>query len=283
MLADGDEKIRAIQAGLQGWWRRAGRKLPWRLRRDPYAIWVSEIMLQQTRVATVTGYYDRFLTRFPTVRDLADAPLSAVLKAWEGMGYYSRARNLHAAAGMIVSDFGGELPRTVEQLRSLPGVGKYTAAAVASIAFGLDEPVVDGNVERVLARVFGIDENIKDAAGQKKLATLARQLVPPGKAGMMNEAMMDLGATVCTPRKPTCETCPLREQCVAFATGRQDELPVKPPKKAVPHYDIARGDRLAGRADAHRPPQARRPARRAVGAARRQAPARRGPGADRHP
>jgi len=233
--------IAAIRAAMEDWYNRCARNLPWRQRRDPYAIWISEVMLQQTRVATVTGYYRRFLQRFPTAEALAAAPLSAVLKAWEGMGYYSRARNLHAAARKLAADFGGKLPADVASLRSLPGVGPYTAAAVASIAFGLDEAVVDGNVARVLARVFLIRRNVKLPAVHRRLVELAGSLVPPGKAGMMNQALMDLGATVCTPRGPRCDDCPLRRFCLALAAGCQNDLPVKPPRKTTPHYDVAVG------------------------------------------
>jgi len=215
--------------------------MPWRRRKDPYAIWISEVMLQQTRVATVIDYYERFLERFPTAAALARAPIADVLKAWEGMGYYSRARNLHAAAQMLADEFGGELPRTVPELRSLPGVGPYTAAAIASIAFALDEAVVDGNVARVLTRVFGIARDVQAAATRRELTDLAARLIPPGKAGMFNQALMDLGAVVCTPRRPRCDKCPIRRHCVALATGRQEKLPVKAPRKQTPHYEIAAG------------------------------------------
>jgi len=229
----------AVQAALAAWWEASRRDLPWRRRTDPYAIWVSEIMLQQTRVATVAGYYDRFLAAFPTVEDLAEAPLSAVLKAWEGMGYYARARNLHQAARRVAGDLGGELPRTVKQLRTLPGIGEYTAAAIASIAFDLDEAAVDGNVIRVLCRLYRIRQAPKAARTRKRLAALARTLIPPGEAGLMNQALMDLGATVCVPKAPRCLACPLREHCLAFAHGDQHTLPRKAPRKPTPHYDIA--------------------------------------------
>jgi A/G-specific adenine glycosylase len=231
----------AIRAALEKWWKRHRRDLPWRRRGDPYAIWVSEVMLQQTRVATVTEYYERFLGAFPTVEALAAASDSAVLKAWEGMGYYSRARNLHAAARRIVTEHAGRLPTSIEALRSLPGVGPYTAAAVASIAFGLDEPVLDGNVTRVLARVFRVRQDPRTAKARRKLLALARSLIPPGKAGLINQALMDLGATVCVPANPRCPTCPIRAHCQAFARGEQDRLPRKRPRKPLPHYDVAAG------------------------------------------
>jgi len=235
------QRAGAIQAALQTWWRNHRRDLPWRRRRGPYAVWVSEVMLQQTRVATVREYYRRFLRRFPTVAALAAASQADVLKAWEGMGYYARARNLHAAARRIVADFGGRLPASLAELRLLPGVGQYTAAAIASIAFGLDEPVLDGNVVRVLARLFRVGRDPRTARTRKRLAALARSLIPPGKAGLVNQALMDLGATVCTPRGPRCAVCPLRGHCRALARGEQHKLPRRPPRKPIPHYDIAAG------------------------------------------
>jgi A/G-specific adenine glycosylase len=198
-------------------------------------------MLQQTRVATVCEYYGRFLERFGTVEDLARASLTDVLKAWEGMGYYARARNLHAAARQVVADFGGRLPATPAELRRLPGVGPYTAAAIASIAFGLDEPVLDGNVTRVVARLFAVEGNPASAATRKRLLALAGKLIAPGQAGRVNQALMDLGATVCTPRGPRCETCPLEGHCEAAALGRQEELPRKARRRRGPHYDVAAG------------------------------------------
>ncbi|HUS90711.1 MAG TPA: A/G-specific adenine glycosylase [Phycisphaerae bacterium] len=232
---------RAIQSALEAWWHTARRDLPWRRRSDPYAIWVSEVMLQQTRVATASGYYRRFLEAFPTVGALARADLSRVLKCWEGLGYYARARHMHAAARRVVEQFGGELPASVEALRSLPGVGAYTAAAVASIAFGLDEPVLDGNVTRVLCRLFRVRQDPKLARTRKRLTERARSLIPPGKAGLINQAIMDLGATVCVPGKPRCLVCPLRKHCLARARGEQHRLPRKAARKPTPHYDVAAG------------------------------------------
>jgi len=233
-----------VRQRLAAWWEEHKRDMPWRrslAAASPYAIWISEVMLQQTRVATVAGYYERFLGRFPDVAALAAAPLDDVLKAWEGLGYYSRARNLHRAAKAVVRRFGGRLPRTLAELRSLPGVGAYTAGAIASIAFGLDEPVVDGNVARVCVRLFAIADDPTRTPARKKLWSLARQLIPPGKAGLFNQALMDLGATVCTPRQPGCLICPLRDVCAARAAGKQDRLPRKAPRKPLPHHDIAAG------------------------------------------
>lgn len=232
------DRIAALQSALLRWYRRHGRDLPWRRTRDPYAIWVSEIMLQQTQVATVIPYYRRFLKRFPTVQALAEASLDDVLKTWEGLGYYTRARNLHRAAGEVVDRHGGLLPATHAELIRLPGVGRYTAGALASIAFGRDEPVLDGNVTRVLCRVFAVRRNPKEAATQKRLWRLARQLIPEGKAGLVNQATMDLGATVCTPREPTCPKCPLRRSCLARERGEPTRWPVKVRRKPIPHYDV---------------------------------------------
>jgi A/G-specific adenine glycosylase len=198
-------------------------------------------MLQQTQVATAAPYYERFIRRFPDVRKLAAAPLDRVLKAWEGLGYYSRCRNLHRAAKFLVEDFNGKLPESPEELRKLPGIGRYTAGAISSIAFGRREPVLDGNVIRVLCRLFRIRANPKSAASQKKLWRLAEALLPKRNAGLFNQAMMDLGATVCTPRRPRCDACPVRRHCLAFARGEQEKLPTKSRRPALPHYDIAAG------------------------------------------
>jgi len=215
--------------------------MPWRGQADPYTVWVAEIMLQQTQVKTVKPYYAAFMKRFPTVRRLAEADLGDVLKTWEGLGYYSRARNLHRAAAKVVADFGGELPGEVEQLRKLPGIGPYTAGAIASIAFGRDEPVLDGNVARVLCRVFVIRRNPAESTTRKRLWSLARQLLPPGGAGAFNQALMDLGATVCTPRSPRCDRCPVALPCAARARGEQARLPRKAPARPLPHHDVVAG------------------------------------------
>jgi A/G-specific adenine glycosylase len=191
-------------------------------------------MLQQTQVETVRPYYERWVARFPTVQTLAAAPLPAVLSTWEGLGYYSRARNLHRAAQRVAKDYAGALPRTPAELQTLPGIGRYTAAAIASIAFGVDAAVLDGNVKRVLARVFDIQAEVKSSAGEKRLWALAEQLVPPGRAGDYNQAVMDLGATICTPRAPACPHCPMRGMCAANRLGVQLERPVMPPRPPTP-------------------------------------------------
>jgi A/G-specific adenine glycosylase len=224
---------------LLNWFAKEARDLPWRRNRNPYRVWLAEAMLQQTQVDTVAPYYERFLARFPTIAALAEASLEEVLKLWEGLGYYARARNLHAAAQQVVAEHGGQVPDTFEALLALPGVGRYTAGAVASIAFGQDVHAVDGNVRRVLARVFAIRKDVSRSAAQQELETLAAELLPPGQAGAFNEALMELGATVCTPRAPKCSRCSLRELCQAHATGEQDSLPVKRPRKQTPHYDVA--------------------------------------------
>ena len=207
------------------WYAENGRDLPWRRTRDPYAVWLSEIILQQTRVAQGRAYWERFLERFPTVETLASAPEDEVLRLWQGLGYYSRARNLHAAAKQIVSM--GGFPSTLEGIRSLKGVGDYTAAAIGSIAFGLPAAVVDGNVYRVLARYFGIATPVGTTAAKKEFAALASRLLPEDAPAAFNQGMMDFGATCCTPVNPACLTCPLVHSCEAFRSGRVELLPVK--------------------------------------------------------
>ena len=210
---------------LLGWFRETGRELPWRQTRDPYAIWLSEIILQQTQVKQGWDYWERFMRRWPTVEDLAGATEDEVLREWQGLGYYSRARNLHFAARQIVAL--GHFPDTFEGIKALKGVGDYTAAAIGSIAFGLPAAVVDGNVYRVLARHFGIDTPINTTDGKKTFAALAQELLPEGEASEYNQAIMDFGALQCTPASPNCAVCPLMESCEAFRTNRVQELPVK--------------------------------------------------------
>ncbi|MFW5731916.1 MAG: A/G-specific adenine glycosylase [Planctomycetota bacterium] len=229
----------AVRDALIAWYADHQRDLPWRRTSDPYAVWVSEIMLQQTRVSAAIPYYQRWMERFPDVAALARADLDEVLKLWEGLGYYSRARNLHKAARQVLRDHDGRLPATAEELQALPGVGRYTAGAIASIAFGLDEPVLDGNVVRVLSRVFRIEADPRRPAVREELWSLARGLIPPGRAGQLNQAIMDLGATLCLPRKPLCGKCPLHEHCAARMAGVQHDLPRKAPKQATPHHTIA--------------------------------------------
>ncbi len=229
----------SISSLLLAWYDRHARVLPWRGIHDPYRTWVSETMLQQTRVETVIGYYERFLTRFPTVADLAAAPEDDVLKMWEGLGYYSRARNLHKGAKQVMSDFGGVIPSTVEELRAIHGIGPYTAGAIASIAFDQPVPAVDGNVIRVVSRLKGIRENVGVPSVKRGLEGEAAALVPLERPGDFNQAVMDLGATICTPGTPSCDRCPLREVCDAYAAGDAEGLPVLPRKNAPRVIDYA--------------------------------------------
>jgi A/G-specific adenine glycosylase len=229
------------------WFARACRDLPWRRTYDPYAVWVSEVMLQQTRVDQMLPFFDRFMARFPVVQALADAPEQEVLKCWEGLGYYSRARNLHAAAKRVVERFDGRLPSDYAQLLGLPGFGPYISAAVASIAFNADHAVLDGNVYRVLARFFGITDDVRSPKSRKRFQSVADLILPSGKARDFNQALMELGALVCTPDAPLCAQCPLRERCFAFAHNRQAVLPVSSKKPARPvktfaALRVSRGD-----------------------------------------
>jgi len=224
---------------LLRWFAGHRRELPWRRRGDAYAVWVSEIMLQQTQVATAEPYYVRFLERFADVESLAEAGFEEVLKQWEGLGYYSRARNLHRTAKLVVGEYGGEFPSEAAELRKLPGIGRYTAGAIASIAFGRDEAVVDGNVARVLCRLFDVGGPVKSSAVQKRLWRLAEALAPRGRAGDFNQALMDLGALACTVRSPACEGCPVRSECLGRARGRQERLPNSGGRQPTPHYDVA--------------------------------------------
>ena len=210
---------------LLSWFRDNGRDLPWRQTRDPYAIWLSEIILQQTRIEQGLPYWQRFIERWPTVEALAAATEDEVLREWQGLGYYSRARNLHTAARQIVAL--GVFPTTIEGIKSLKGVGDYTAAAIGSIAFDLPVAVVDGNVYRVLSRHFGISTPINSTEGKREFAALAQSLLPAQQASSFNQAMMDFGALQCTPSKPLCLQCPLQDSCVAFLEGCVAELPVK--------------------------------------------------------
>lgn len=218
-------EIQQFRADLLAWYGAQKRDLPWRRTRDPYAIWISEIMLQQTRVAAVIPYYERFLARFPDFRALAEASESELLACWSGLGYYSRARNLQRAARMMYA--AGSFPSSYEEIRALPGIGDYTAAAIASIGFELPHAVVDGNVFRVLSRVLNDATNIAPNAGRKHFTTIANELLDPGHPGTFNQAMMELGATVCLPKNPQCLVCPVSGLCRARANGRADELPVK--------------------------------------------------------
>ncbi len=229
------------------WYDAQAVSLPWRVRdSEPlperaYHVWLSEIMLQQTQVETVKPYYARFLAAYPAVQNLAAAPLDDVLKLWEGLGYYSRARNLHRAAIQVVERFGGQFPQTVTELLSLPGIGRYTAGAIASIAYGIPAPVLDGNVIRVYARLFNIPDDVSLPAAQAKLWQIAADLLPEERPGDYNQALMDLGRLICKPRAPLCEDCPVQKHCAAYARGVQESRPVKAKKPETPHYQVTAG------------------------------------------
>ena len=242
---DAPARLSELRRELLAFYDAHHRDLPWRGSRDPYAIWVSEVMLQQTQSSVVKGYFEPFLARFPTPCALASAPLDDVLAAWRGLGYYARARNLWVAAQLVVERHQGQLPRSAAALRKLPGFGRYTTGAVASIAFGLPEPLVDGNVDRVLSRLFAVEGLPGDPTRERTLWTLAGRLVQGERPGDWNQALMELGATLCLPSRPACLLCPVRGSCAALARGLEDRLP--PP----------------------RPAPARRPLRLAVAVARR--------------
>lgn len=236
-----EERFRRIGEDLLGWYADQRRDLPWRRRRDPYSVWVSEVMLQQTQVRTVQPYYERFMASFPTLEALAAASLDEVLKAWENLGYYARARHLHQAARQIVTEHAGRFPETWAEIRNLPGVGEYIAGAVLSIAFGHRVPAVDGNVRRVVSRLFAIDGPLQERRVQKQLAEIVQRLIPEEGPGEFNQGMMDLGATICTPRNPLCGACPVRRSCRAFDLNLQNELPKTAKRPAVPHRRMAAG------------------------------------------
>ena len=223
-----------FQKALLAWYRESNRPLPWRITRDPYAIWISEILLQQTRVKTAIPYYERFLERFPTLSDVAEAPIEEILQAWQGLGYYGRARNLHRAAKILQKEFHGRIPGEPEALKRLPGIGPYTAAAIASIAFDKDVAVLDGNVTRVLCRAYGIQDDPSRPSTQRRLEAIADKLLPKGQAAAFNQALMELGALVCKPAGPQCPACPVKGICVARKRGVVQMLPLRVPKAKIP-------------------------------------------------
>lgn len=233
-----------IAARLTAWHARQQRPLPWRDgpagARDPYRVWVSEVMAQQTRVSVVVDYFNRWMTRYPTVEELAQADQQDILKSWEGLGYYSRARNLHRAAQIVAVEFGGSLPRTRSELLSLPGIGEYTAGAILSLAYGLPEPILDGNAMRVISRVWDVGDPIEERSIQKRLWSLSRGLVEAAaRPGELNEGLMELGALVCRSRSPFCAECPLQDSCLARQRGVQDRRPVRRPRQKTPHVEAA--------------------------------------------
>ena len=226
----------SIRRKLLAWYDKTKRDLPWRNTKDPYHIWVSEIMLQQTQVKTVLPYYERWIKTIPSIEKLATTPEQKILKLWEGLGYYSRARNFKKAAQIIYKEMNGKLPKTVKDLQNLPGIGRYTAGAISSIAFGLKAPVLDGNVKRVLSRLFCINDNGATIASENRLWEKADNLVPARRPGDFNQALMELGATVCIPKSPICQQCPVRTICKAFLKNRENEFPLS--KKKVPSKKI---------------------------------------------
>lgn len=229
------EQLRRLRRRVTDWFRKQGRPLPWRETSDPYRIWISEIMLQQTTVQAVIPYFERFLSRFPTVVDLAQASEAEVLQYWEGLGYYSRGRNLRKAAIILVETHQGEFPRELQQLEQLPGIGRYTAGAIRSFAFDLPAPIVEANTERLYCRLLNYTDDPRSTIGKRTLWSFAEHLQPQRQAGSLNQALMELGSQVCTPKAPRCDLCPLSEWCLAFRHGTQQTVPRMPPRqKATP-------------------------------------------------
>jgi A/G-specific adenine glycosylase len=224
-----------IHRNLLKWFEKNGRDLPWRKIQDPYAIWVSEIMLQQTQVATVIPYYQRFLKSFPTVRHLARANLSKVLKIWEGLGYYSRARNLHQASQMVLNRFHGKVPDTLKDLLSLPGIGQSTAGAILSFAYNKEAAILDGNAKRVFSRLFAVSGNPVRGKTENLLWKISESLIPKGRSNSFNQALMDLGSMICTPKDPLCIRCPFRYFCKGYLSGKPESYPPRTIKKPIPH------------------------------------------------
>jgi A/G-specific adenine glycosylase len=235
MTHHAEEIKKPLVRKLLTWYGKNKRDLPWRETNDPYCIWVSEIMLQQTQVDTVVPYYLRFLKAFPDIGTLADAPQADVLKAWENLGYYSRARHLHAAARLVMDRFGGRVPDNLADLRKLPGIGAYTAGAIASIAWDVAVPAVDGNVRRILCRFFAVHKRMDDRNTMKYLEKIAEALIPVRSPGVFNSALMDLGATICRPKNPRCEVCPVKTLCRAKALNLEHDLPIVKKRKKIPH------------------------------------------------
>ncbi len=229
-------KMKRLASKLLAWYHLNKRTPPWRGHPSAYAVWVSEIMLQQTRVETVIPYFEMWMRLFPDVHALATASEQDVLNAWEGLGYYSRARNLHKAAKIVADQHHGEIPRDLDELRKLPGIGRYTLGAIASIAFGMDVSALDGNIKRVYARIFDIEAPVDTPTGERILWQLADEHVPNGHAGDYNQALMDLGAMICVPKNPRCLICPVMKFCLARQHGTQNQRPVKTLKRDVPHY-----------------------------------------------
>jgi len=233
MILDSQREV--IQKKLLRWFEKNGRDLPWRKTRDPYAIWVSEMMLQQTQVATVIPYYKNFLKTFPTVRHLARADLSKVLKVWEGLGYYTRARNLHRASQIVLNHFHGRIPDTLKDLLGLPGIGRSTAGAILSFAYNREEPILDGNVKRVLSRLFAVSGHPVRGKTEGLLWKISESLIPKGRSNPFNQALMDFGSMLCTPKDPQCSFCPLQKLCRGYLSGKPERYPLRTIKKPIPH------------------------------------------------
>ncbi|GAB4144136.1 MAG: A/G-specific adenine glycosylase [Planctomycetaceae bacterium] len=235
-------QLTGFRTRLKNWYRKHGRQLPWRESHNAYRIWISEIMLQQTTVAAVIPYFERFLARFPTLEDLANAQEQDVLQLWEGLGYYSRARNIHRAARMLVEQYGGQFPQSVSALQTLPGIGRYTAGAIASFAFDLPAPIVEANTLRLYSRLLGYADDPRTTAAQKQLWNFAGKILPRNKPGLFNQALMELGSTICRPVEPRCEQCPVKSYCRAFRMGKTDHIPkpkTRPSITAVTEVSIA--------------------------------------------
>jgi A/G-specific adenine glycosylase len=233
--------IRSLQSGLLRWYRNNGRQLPWRAHYDPYHVWLSEIMLQQTQMDRGVTYFKRWLKRFPDIQSVAQAGPYEILKYWEGLGYYARGRNLHKAAQLIITRYGGKLPEDHDELLKLPGIGPYTAAAISSIAFNHDIPVVDANVERVFARVFDIDKPLKSKGVHEKIVAIAESLLPSEEARDFNQAMMDLGGLICTPKNPDCAVCPIAQHCLAYLGDFVADRPIKKERQQLIQIEMATG------------------------------------------
>lgn len=233
--------ILSFRSSLLRWFRRNGRPLPWRSTYHPYHVWLSEVMLQQTQMDRGVAYFNRWLLRFPDVQSVAEATSSEVLKIWEGLGYYARGRNLHKAARLLVTQHNGELPETYEELLQLPGIGPYTAAAIASIAFNQDIPVVDANVERVFARLFDIEKPLKSKGVHGEIVDLAEKLLPKGEAREFNQALMDLGGLICTPKNPDCAICPVASHCKAYLGNFVEDRPIKKAKQPLVEIEMSTG------------------------------------------
>lgn len=243
LLDRGNRLLNHSEFSIQvlNWYKANKREMPWRETKDPYKIWISEIMLQQTRVDQAWPFFERFISQFPTVFDLAKANQQQVLKAWEGLGYYSRARNLHAASKMIVEEFGGKLPEKYDEIIKLKGIGPYTAAAITSIAFGKPNAVVDGNVIRVITRYYGIEEDIRSSRTTKEVQAHVDELISRDQPAEFNQGMMEIGSTVCKPSNPDCLSCPIQTGCIATKMAKTDSIPYKSPAKKKPHKHIGVG------------------------------------------